>query len=186
MKNALRILFGLIAASLLILGAILMINIGNNKQYSEPLLIEHVTKGQQMLIGLGMIICGAMFYVFVALFPWPWLRRRICTDCNENKTPNIDGERLDLCVQCKRKHLEKKLLGKASSQPLLNCPFDGEVMGKFVLSESEIVIDKCKKCGCVILEKDEIKELEQRLKQPRPGQSFSGGRAIAIGHSHMH
>lgn len=186
MKTFLAIVTGLVALVMFIFGTIYVFDsdITHKYEYVKPALEEYMTRNQQFMLGIGMILLALLLLAFIIGYPWPWVRRRDCVDCLVNKTRYRDEQGLPVCSDCEDKRIQKELIRKAeekaAGQPQMKCPADGALMERLVLKETEIVIDVCPHCKGAWLEADEITQLEEALDQPSGSGSFSSGMIIGM------
>ena len=126
-----------------------------------------------LIIALASLVT---ILIFAAVYPWPWIRKATCVNCQKSKTRNRNDEGLAICDNCEEAlHTKKLIEEKTKDEKILGCPVDGSAMHKLVLNGTEIVVDQCPECGGTWLSKDEVHKLEEDLGQPRSTGSFYFG-----------
>lgn len=158
---------------LIILGAI-MATVGSSweidaySRYNYPgkvfILQEYMIQTQQEMLGFIVFISGASIMFLCVSYPWPWVRKVTCVNCQESKTRNRNDEGVAICDSCEEAAWKKSLIDKVKDEEVLGCPVDGFAMHKLVLNRTEIVVDQCPECGGTWLNRNRTFELEESLR----------------------
>ena len=103
-------------------------------------------------------------------------KKESCVHCNEKKTKRI-FEDFPTCAAC-----EIKI--KMGREEKLKCPECGTEMSKHYLEDYEIIIDKCKNCDGIYLNKSELDLIVETLKDAgSSGENTGLLLGLAIGNS---
>lgn len=179
-------IFGMALFSVMLIAGVILLTDANSRYVEMQFILqEHMSRHEQLIIGLSLVSGSIVCAILTVLHPWPFVYKSSCVNCHENKTRNRDEKGLAICDDCAKVIWKKELIDKVKDEDILSCPVDGSTMEKLVLNGTEIVIDLCPKCKGAWLNKDETEELEESLGQSRSSGSFSSGMIIGMSLGHM-
>jgi Zn-finger nucleic acid-binding protein len=138
------------------------------------------SKKLTIAIGSGVIIYGITAAVLMALLVWgyhrmQWRRnRQHCqhSECGHQWTTHISDDHDGLncmpgqpcCEDCQIRHEEEAVKRRAEAEPRRQCVHGHGDMEK-VIVDGDMVIDRCKICGGVWLDGDELDRIERRVRR---------------------
>lgn len=104
--------------------------------------------------------------------------KEICRQCRKNKTRRRDEKGEPLCAEC-------EIQAAMDAEDVIECPIDNQLMKKEQVGDTDLIIDRCPKCGGVWLDGGELETLKQTVEEESDdsGANFCMGFAtgIAIG-----
>lgn len=156
--------------------------------YTFPFRVPEIDKyhyyshSKQLTVSIvtGLIIYGITAVVLGALLVWAYRRiqwrrnRQHCqhSECGHQWTTHISDDHNDpncmpgqpCCDDCQVRHEEEAVKRRAEAEPLRQCVYGHGNMEK-VIVDGDMVIDKCKICGGVWLDSDELDRIEHRVRR---------------------
>src|SRR3989344_9328459 len=96
--------------------------------------------------------------------------KEICKRCLESKTRRRGGNGEPLCAEC-------EIQSAMDAEDVIECPIDDNPMKKERVGDTDLIIDRCPKCGGVWLDGDELETLKQIIEE----EGGDGGAGFAIG-----